>query len=245
MVPVTVWVFEAQGIPTDIAVKLAFGTNLLVVVPTALSSSWVHNRRRAVWWKAALVLGLCAAAGALLGSTITSQFISGWALKIAFGSVVVTAGIRMLTAKPPRGAEDAGEKPWLWAAWGLPIGIVSGMMGLGGGVVMVPVMIMALRFKMHRAVGTSAAVMMFTSLAGALGYIVNGLGVSGLPARSIGYLDPLTWVCLATTSVVMAQVGARTAHRLPAKQLRYVFIIVMFYMGLKMIGAFGWLGWPI
>jgi uncharacterized membrane protein YfcA len=39
--------------------------------------------------------------------------------------------------------------------------------------------------------------------------------------------------------------GAVTAHRLPARQLRYMFIAVVFYMGLRMIGIFDWLGWPI
>jgi hypothetical protein len=43
----------------------------------------------------------------------------------------------------------------------------------------------------------------------------------------------------------MAQVGAMTAHRLPARQLRWIFIAVMLYMGLKMIGIFDWLGLPI
>ncbi len=72
-----------------------------------------------------------------------------------------------------------------------------------------------------------------------------GLGVSNLPAYSVGYVNLLSWTLLAVTSVGMAQVGAITAHKLPAKQLRYIFIAVMFYMGLKMLGVFDWLGWPI
>ena len=103
---------------------------------------------------------------------------------------------------------------------------------------MVPIMAVALKFKMHRAVGTSTGLMMFTSTAGALGYILNGMGVSGLPAYSIGYFNLPVWICLAATSVGMAQVGARVAHRLTARILRIIFVVVMFYMGLKMIGVF-------
>jgi len=62
------------------------------------------------------------------------------------------------------------------------------------------------------------------------------LGVQGLPPYSTGYLNWLQWIILAGCSVPMAIVGARAAHRLPAKQLKYIFIGVMFYMGLKMIG---------
>jgi uncharacterized membrane protein YfcA len=106
-------------------------------------------------------------------------------------------------------------------------------------------MVLALHFKMHNAVATSLAMMIFTSLGGAIGYIVNGLGVSNLPAYSIGYVNLPVWLLLTVTGVGMAQVGAMTAHRLPAKHLRYIFIAVLFYMGLKLLGVFDWLGWPI
>ena len=98
---------------------------------------------------------------------------------------------------------------------------------------------------MHSAVATSLAMMIFTSIGGVIGYIVNGLGVPNLPAYSIGYVNLPAWFLLAVTGVGMAQVGAITAHKLPAKQLRYIFIAVMFYMGLKMLGLFDWLGWLI
>ena len=87
--------------------------------------------------------------------------------------------------------------------------------------------------------------MIFTSIGGILSYTVNGLHVSGLPPYSVGYVNFLQWILLAGTSVPMAQVGVRVAHKLPAKQLKYVFIAVMIYMGLKMIGVFGWLHLPI
>ena len=82
-------------------------------------------------------------------------------------------------------------------------------------------------------------------IGGVIGYIVNGLGVTRLRSGSIGYVHVWSWLALAATSVLMAQVGARTAHRVPAKQLKWIFIAVMLYMGPKMIGVFDWLGWPI
>jgi len=246
MVPVMVTVFTDIGIPLDLGVKLAFGTSLLVVLPTALSGSLAHHRKGAVWWRATLYLGVAGAIGALLGSTITSQLISGKIIKIVFGVVVILAGIRMLTAKPPEEFKgEPREKPLFWIGCGFPLGIASGLLGVGGGIFMVPIMTTGLKFKMHRAVGTSTGVMMFTSAAGILGYILNGLDVPNLPARSLGYVNFPVWICLAATSVVMAQVGAKVAHRLTAKILRIIFIIVMFYMGLKMVGIFTWLGWPL
>ena len=244
MTPVQYMIYTAVGIPTDIAIKLAFGTSLLVILPTAASGAWRHSRKGAVWWKAAIVMGSCGLIAALGGATLAAH-LSGAGLKIAFGAVIVASGIRMLTAKPSPVELEPKDNPWLWVAWAIPIGIISGILGIGGGVLIIPVMVLALRFKMHNAVATSLAVMIFTSIGGVIGYIINGLSVPHLPAYSIGYVNLPTWFLLAVTSVGMAQVGAMTGHRLPAKQLRYIFIAVMFYMGLKMLGVFDWLGWPI
>ena len=246
MTPVQYMLFTGMGIPTDIAIKLAFGTSLLVVLPIAASGTWRHSKKGAVRWKAAIVIGGCGLICAFGGATLATH-LPGAGLKIAFGAIILLSGIRMLTARPPQIEQEPRDNPWLWAAWAIPIGIISGIFGIGGGVLMVPVMVLALRFKMHNAIATSLAVMLFTSTGGVIGYIINGLGVPQLQdlAYTIGYVNLTSWFLLAVTSVGMAQVGAITAHKLPAKQLSYIFIAVMFYMGLKMLGVFDWLGWPI
>lgn len=244
MTPVQYMLFTNMGIPTDMAIRLAFGTSLLVVLPIALSGAWRHSKKGAVWWKAATIMGSCGLICAFGGATLATH-LPGAALKIAFGAIITVAGIRMLTARPPQIEVEPKDNPWLWIAWAIPLGIISGIFGIGGGILIIPVMVLALKFKMHNAVATSLAMMIFTSIGGLIGYIINGLGVPNLPAYSIGYVNLPTWFVLAVTSVGMVQVGAITAHRLPAKQLRYIFIAVMFYMGLKMLGLFDWLGWPI
>jgi len=164
---------------------------------------------------------------------------------MAFGAVVLASGIRMLISKSMESEQEPKENPWLLAVWAIPIGIVTGMTGLGGGVVAVPIMVLALKFKMHNAVATSLAMIIFTSTGGVISYIINGLGVPNLPAYSIGYVNLPAWFLLAVTSIGMAQVGAMTAHRLPARQLRWIFIAVMFYVALRMLGVFELLGWPV
>ena len=244
MTPVQYMIFTGMGIPTDTAIKLAFGTNLLVVLPTALSGAWRHNRKGAVWWKAAIVMGSCGLITAFGGATLATH-LPGATLKIAFGAIILLSSIRMLTTRPPKIEPEPKNNPWLWVAWAIPIGFITGIIGIGGGVLVVPVMVLALKFEMHNAVATSLAMMLFTSIGGIIGYIINGLGVPNLPVYSIGYINLPSWFLLAVTSVGTAQVGAITAHKLPAKQLGYIFIAVMFYMGLKMVGVFDWLGWPI
>ena len=244
MTPVQEVLYLGMGLSENIALKMAFGTSLLVILPTTISGTWRHHKMGAVRWKAAIIMGSCGAVAAFGGATLATH-LPGSVLKIVFGVVVLASGIRMLISKSLKSEQEVKDNPWLWIAWAIPIGIVTGLTGLGGGVVAVPVMVLALKFKMHNAIATSLAMIMFNSAGGVIGYIVNGLGVPDLPAYSIGYVNLLTWFLLAVASIGMAQVGAMTAHKLPARQLKWIFIVVQFYVALRMMGIFDWLGWPV
>jgi uncharacterized membrane protein YfcA len=238
MIPVQYWVYTAMGINPQTATMIAFGTNLVVVFPTAMSGAYAHSKREFVYWSAAVVLGITGAFGAAIGSCIAAALPKNL-LRILFGMAVILGAVRMLTAKTADERRNLVRNPLVWAAWGFPLGIVTGIIGIGGGVLMVPVMVVALGFEMHLAVGTSTALMIFTSLGGIAGYIYNGLR-AGIPFNSpighlIGYVNIESGLLLAATSVAMAQVGARAANKLPEKKLKYIFVIVMLYMGWKMI----------
>lgn len=237
MVPVTYWVVVTIGIPLDIAIRIAFGTSLLVVLPTAISGAFRHNKNKTIRWKAALILGPCGLAGALAGAKLAT-YIPGEALKTGFGGLVLAAALWMGLGRMSNSAGETKmprEKIWLLAACGFTIGLVSGLSGIGGGVVIVPVLLLALNFPMHLAIGTSIASIMFISLGGTIGYSINGIGAPVLLPHSIGYVNLPIFLCLAATSIPMAQLGGRAAHALPARQLRYVFIAFMVYVGVKML----------
>jgi uncharacterized membrane protein YfcA len=244
MVPIQFWVLQSIGVDPTIAIRIAFGTNLLVVLPTAFSGAMTHHRKGAVLWKAGVTLGVTAAVGAFFGAFVASH-LPGKVLTTAFGVAIMLGTIRMLTAKPPKPSEEPTHNTITYVFWGIPLGIVSGIIGIGGGVLMIPIMVFFLKFRMHQAVGTSTSLMIFTAFGGAVSYLINGLGIQGLPPYSTGYLNWLQWVLLAGCSIPMAIAGAKVAHLLPAKQLKYVFVLVMCYMGLKMIGAFQWLHLPL
>jgi len=240
MIPVTYWVTAAMGIPQATAIRIAFGTSLLVILPTATSGAWRHNKKKAVRWKAALILGLCGSVGAIGGATLAAH-IPGRALEIGFGGLLLALAVWLglgMTPKLAREGLEPRDNPWPLAACGFSIGVATGLTGMGLGALIIAALVLVLRFPMHTAIGTSLASMIFTSLGGIIGYIVNGIGVLGLPAYSIGYINLPICLCLAATSVPMAQLGARTAHVLPAKQLSYLIICIMVYIGLKMLGVF-------
>jgi uncharacterized membrane protein YfcA len=240
MVPVSYWIISAMGVSSDIAIRIAFGTSLLVILPTAISGTWRHNKKKAVNWKTALVLGPSALVGAVVGATLAAR-LPAEILEIGFGGLVLAVALWMglgLMPRLTREGEEPRENLGLVAGCGFPIGMVSGLTGLGGGALIVPMLVLALNFPMHIAIGTSVASIIFASLGGIVGYIINGLRVPVPLDYSIGYVNLPIFLCLAATSIPLAQLGARAAHALPAKPLRYTFIAFMVYIGLRMIGVF-------
>jgi uncharacterized membrane protein YfcA len=247
MVPVMYWLIVATGTAQSVAIMTAFGTSLLVILPTAASGTWRHGRKGVVRWRAALVLGPCGLLGGLAGATLAAH-LPGWVLRTVFGGVVLAVAVWMglgPTSRPSGEGAEPRDNRLLFAALGFPIGMISGLTGLGGGALIVPALVGTSAFPVHLAVGTSAASIMFTGLGGIIGYVANGAGVAGRLPYSIGYINLPLWFCLIAASVPMAQLGARTAHALPARRLRYVFVALMLYIGLRMIGVFGWLGLPL
>ena len=180
MVPVQYWALTSIGVDPTIAIRIAFGTNLLVVLPTAFSGAMTHHKKGAVLWRAGVTFGIAGAVGAFFGAFIASH-LPGKVLTVAFGIAVILGALRMLTAKPPKITEEPSGSVTAFILWGIPLGIVSGIIGIGGGVIMIPIMVFFLKFKMHQAVGTSTSLMIFTGFGGSLGFLFHGLGVQGLP----------------------------------------------------------------
>jgi len=244
MTPIQVIVYSNMGLPLELALLTAFGTSLLVVLPTSISGAWRHHSRGAVNWRMAVIMGVVSSIVAVGGATLSAN-LPGDVLRIIFGVILLAAGARMVVGGQPKQTDDRVARPWLWALWALPVGLVSGMFGVGGGVVLIPILVMALRIEIHCAVGTSLAVIILTSIGGVVGYIINGLGVPGRLDYSIGYINLTSFALLAVPAIVMAQVGAVVSHRVPRKPLTWTFFVLLVFLSLRMIGVFEWLGWNI
>jgi uncharacterized membrane protein YfcA len=99
-------------------------------------------------------------------------------------------------------------------------------------------MVLTMGFSMKEAGGTSSAVIVLTSLGGIISYILNGLHTPGLPPYSLGYINLLQLVILVIFSIPLAQIGAWASHKFPEKLLRYIFIIILIFVSLEILGVF-------
>ena len=235
MVPVQFFLLTAIGVDPTIAIRIAFGTSLAVILPTALSGTLGHMRRGAVLRRPAMFMGIAGVIGAFIGG-ITASNVPGDILRFLFGFLVLAAALWMVVARYPETREEPKKGALSYIFWGFAAGFAAGLLGIGGGILMVPILIILMGFGAHKAVGTSSAVIIFTSIGGIVAYILSGVNATGLPPYSIGYINLLQLVLLAGASIPMAQMGVKVSHKLPEKQLKYIYMVVMFYIGLKMIG---------
>ncbi len=124
----------------------------------------------------------------------------------------------------------------LMRAYGFIIGLLSSLMGIGGGQISTMIMTFYNR-PIHQAVSTSAGVGILISIPGALGYMAAGFDKAGLPPLSIGYVSAIGLVLFAPVSVWTAPIGVKLAHSLAKRTLERAFGIFLLLVSLRFIAS--------
>jgi uncharacterized membrane protein YfcA len=234
IVPILIWLFDAQGIATGIQPHLALGTSLASILFTSLSSVRAHHRHGAVDWDVLKRFVPGIVAGTLCGAWLASA-IPARPLKIFFVIFLFYAALQMaLNFKPAPSRRLPGPIGMLGAG-GL-IGAVSSWVGIGGGTLSVPFQVWC-NVPFHRAVGTSAAIGFPIAFAGLTGYIIGGWNNAELPPLSLGFISLPALAGIAAGSILTAPLGARTAHALPVARLKRVFAILLFLLAIRMLAT--------
>ncbi len=232
IVPVLAGIFHHQQISEALIMHLAIGTSLATIVVTSISSVRAHHQRGAVLWTAVWRLTPGIVIGAWVGAVIAEALPSAVLSKVFAVFVLTIAAQMAFGAKPAPHRELPGTAGM--AMTGGVIGLVSAIVGIGGGSLTVPFLTWC-NIAMRQAVATSAACGVPIALAGALGFIVTGLNATGLPAWSLGYIYSPALIGVAVVSMLTAPLGAKLAHTLPTAILKKVFAIFLVVIGIKML----------
>lgn len=234
IVPMLVYCLSRQRIPPEFIMHIALGTSMASIIFTSISSFLAHHKRRAVRWDVVrrIVPGILV--GTFLGSCLASRLPSNF-LKVFFVAFLFYVALQMLLDKKPAPARDFPGPAGMFGVGGV-IGVVSSLVGIGGGTLSVPFMIWC-NLALHHAIGTSAAIGFPIAIAGALGYIVNGWPVQGLPAYSLGYVYLPALLGIVATSVLTAPLGVQLAHSLPVAKLKRVFALLLLIVGSRMLAS--------
>lgn len=220
-VPVLFQTLTFLDVDPAIRMQIAVGTSLAMIVPTSIRSMRVHLARGAVdmallrEWLVAVPVG--AVAGGWLATRLPSAAMEG-----VFAAVGLILGTRLLIGRMP--FMLGVDLPGLFgrSVAGVAIGMISAIMGIGGGVLNNTFMTLYGR-SMHQAIATSAGVGVLIAVPGVVPYVVGGWGEPGLLPFSLGFVSVSALAVLVPLSLVAVPFGARLAHRLSRRQLEIGF----------------------
>ena len=232
IVPMLVFCLTRQGISDLMIMHMALGTSMASIMFTAVSSFWSHHRRGAVKWIVVrrIVLGIFV--GTFLGAFVAAR-LSTPVLMGFFVVFLYYVGLQMLAGKKPKPGRQLPERAAMFGVGNI-IGVVSSLVGIGGGTLSVPFMVWC-NVPLHQAIGTSAAIGFPIAVAGTFGYIYNGLTITDLPGYAIGFVYLPALAGLIVTSVLTAPLGVRLAHSLPVEKLKRIFAVLLLGVGTRML----------
>jgi uncharacterized membrane protein YfcA len=235
LVPIFFQALGVIGVEEQVRMHLAVGTSLAVIVPTSLSSLRAHYRRGAVDMELLRSFLISVPAGVVLGS-LTAAIVSGGALRLVFAVFAVALGLRLLFNRDSwRLGNDIPGNP-VRGLFGLLVGYLSTLMGIGGGVINNTFMMLYGR-SIHQAVATSAGMGVLISIPGVIGYVWAGMGVSGLPIGSTGYVNWIAVALIIPITFFTAPLGARIAHALSRRMLEIAFGIFLLLVAARFVAS--------
>lgn len=237
MVPALAWVLPHQGVPAEVVMQMAIGTSLAVIAFTSVSSTRAHHQRGSVRWDVIRSFAPGLALGALAGAFV-AHGLKGRTLELIVGTGALLVAVQMWHSSRHAAAATAGATPapasWELLATGTGIGLLSSLVGIGGGSLSVPYLAWR-RLPMVQAVGTAAAGGIPIAWGGALGFIASGWALTSLAGAQLGYVNLRALLGLAVFSVLAAPWGAKLAHHLPPARLKQAFALLLAAVGLWML----------
>jgi uncharacterized membrane protein YfcA len=239
LVPVFYECFRLAGVPLEVRMPLCVGTSLAIIIPTSIRSYRAHHARGAIdmevlhaWWVTILI-------GVLAGSVI-ARYAPERLFKIVFVMVAYFAAARMLSAREDWKIGDDLPKGPLMRLFGLFVGLLATLMGVGGGLFANLLMTFYGR-PIHQGIATSSAIAVLVSIPGALGYVYAGWPAAAhFPdvlalqfPLALGYVSLIGALLVMPTSLVTAPLGVRVAHAMSKKTLERSYGVYLLIVGTR------------
>jgi uncharacterized membrane protein YfcA len=241
LVPVFYECFRLAGVPLEVRMPLCIGTSLAIIIPTSISSFRAHYIRGAVdmailkAWLIPIVIGVIAGG-------ITARYAPERLFKIVFVCVAWTAATRLVFGRESWRLGGEFPRGPLMKVYGFVVGLLSTLMGVGGGLFLNLLMTFYGR-PIHQAVATSSALAVLISIPGAIGYVYAGWPAAAhypdvtalqLPF-ALGYVSLIGALLVMPTSLLVAPLGVRVAHAMSKRTLEVAFGSYLFIVGSRFV----------
>ncbi|MBN9599469.1 MAG: sulfite exporter TauE/SafE family protein [Afipia sp.] len=239
LVPVLYECFRLAGVPLEVRMPLCIGTSLAIIIPTAVRSYTAHRARGSVDMEILRKWAIPVLLGVIVGSVI-ARYAPERLFKIVFVIVAWAAAARLLFGRQDWRFGDDLPKGFLMNLYGWIVGLLSTLMGIGGGLFSNLLMTFYGR-SIHQSVATSAGLAVLISIPGALGYVY-----AGWPAATrfpdvlalqfpfaIGYISLIGAALVMPTSLLVAPLGVKVAHAMSKRALEISFGLYLLTMGTR------------
>jgi len=219
-VPVLVYLV---GEPNKLAIAESLGIVTLVSFVGALPFAF----RRQVSWRSVVLFGVPGMVGAYLGAYL-SQFMPGTLQLAIFAGVMLLAAVMMFRRQAPSSDDAESRAYWKVMIDGLGVGVLTGIVGVGGGFLIVPALVLLGGLPMHLAIGTSLLIISVKSVSGFVKYI-----------DVLGGVDSIHWDLLfifSAIGILGSFVGGKLGAYVPQDRLKRGFAVFLVVMGVVILG---------
>jgi len=206
----------------EIPSAVVTGISLAVVFFNAASGSIAYGRMGRIDYRAGVIFGVAAIPGAIVGAYTTTH-IPRHAFDPIFAGLLIAASayLMMTTGKDWQESETRSYNVTLGIIISVGIGFISSVLGIGGGIIHVPILVKVLHFPVHIATATSHLVLSITTLVATLTHLLNG--------TLDGHFGTILWISIG--AIAGAQAGAKFSN-----QIKGSWILRFLAAGLGLIG---------
>lgn len=233
VVPGLLFIFQShQLVPADSAMHVAAGTSLAIMILTAESSLRAHLKRGEVLWPLFHTLWPGIVLGVMSGASLAHWIPTHWLERI-FSIFLFAVAIKMLVdwhvTHPVRSLSR-----WLNHLISYLIGLKSGLLGVGGGVLIIPYLTYC-GVAVRKIAAVSNLCTLTVAMVGTLSFIVMGQHDMATTPYTIGYVYWPAVLAVAIPSALIAPWGAQLNYVLPVNQLKFIFIVILLMTAIKML----------
>jgi uncharacterized membrane protein YfcA len=214
--------WSGTSLPLDLHTIVAHATSLFVIVPTAVRGTLSYHRAGLVIWRAAIPIAAASALATIAGTSL-AQMLPGPIVRLGFGLFLLVTAAQLIWRRHSVERRPLKLNVLPVLTTGIVVGLLSGMLGIGGGAMASALMIQFLGLDLKQAAATSLAVVSFAAVVGSITWAVRGWGVEVMPPGSLGYIHVLAGVPMLLGSALTVHYGTVVNRRLPDRLLKGVF----------------------
>lgn len=241
IVPVLYELFRFLSVPEAVIMPLCIGTSLAIIIPTSVRSFLAHRAKGAVDGSILALWAVPVVVGVVLGGFI-ARFLPQEVFKLVFIGVASVSAARLLFGRDGWVISSKLPGKLIMRVYGVVIGVLSALMGIGGGQLSSLFMMFYGR-PIHQAVATSSGLGVLISIPGAISYILAGWSRAGdfpdvavlQPPLALGFVSLIGALFFVPASLLTAPFGVVLAHSMSKRRLEIAFGIFLVVVALRFV----------